>query len=89
MRAPPDASRRPPGAVPGAAVEFPKGSGGHSGGSTDITAANRLQEHAERLAWRAYVRTLALQEAEPVTALFRNAVYSIWQQAFYAVAGAA
>ena len=79
--------RRPPGTDPGAAAEFPKGSGGHLGGSTDSTAANRLQEHAERLAWLAYVRTLALQEAEPgpSTSIIRNSVYTVWARAFLAL----
>ncbi len=51
-------------------------------------AQARLQEHVEHLAWLAYVRTLALQEAEPgpITNIIRNSVYTAWARAFLAQA---
>ncbi len=54
-------------------------------------ARARLHAQTERLAWSAYLRAMRLQEDEPgpETLIIRNAAYSIWQQAFYAVAGAA
>ncbi len=50
------------------------------------TATARLREQSEHLAWLAYVRTLALQEAEPgrVTTIIRNATYDVWKRVYLA-----
>ncbi len=54
--------------------------------SEPIPASHKLQEHAQRLAWRAYLRTLALQEAEPSpeTTIIRNATFKVWERTFLA-----
>ncbi len=50
------------------------------------TATARLREHAERLAWGAYLRALRLQEDEPgpVTFIIRNATFKVWERTFLA-----
>ncbi len=49
-------------------------------------AQDRLRAQSERLAWRAYVRTLALQGSDPgpETNIIRRAVFKVWEQAFLA-----
>ena len=50
-------------------------------------AQARLQEHAERLAWLAYVRAVRLQwdEPSPETLIIRNSVYTAWARALFAL----
>ena len=49
-------------------------------------ARDRLRAQSERLAWAAYLRTLALQEAEPgpVTLIIRHATFKVWERTFLA-----
>ncbi len=49
-------------------------------------AQARLHAHVERATWLAYLRTLALQQAEPgpITTIIRNSVYTAWARAFLA-----
>ena len=49
-------------------------------------AQARLHTQTERLAWRAYLRAVRLQEDEPgpVTLIIRNATFKVWERIFLA-----